>query len=70
MKKTYTLASTPMIHTPGMLRFARHVYETQPHVAKRILKAGYAGLPIRVIVGLLSGTITYHVEADTVVVTA
>jgi hypothetical protein len=64
----YTLTSTPMIHTPGLLRFAQQVYTTQPTVAKQIMRVGYAKLPTRVISGLLSGAITYRVENETVIV--
>jgi hypothetical protein len=66
----YSLASTAMIHTPGLLRFAQQVYTTQPTVARRIMRTGYAQLPERVISGLLSGAITYRIEDETVIVTA
>jgi hypothetical protein len=66
----YRLGSTSMIHTPGLLGFLQGLYVTDPIVAKRIMRTGFAKLPKRVISGLLSKTITYKVDNETVIVTA
>ncbi len=68
--KKITLTSHPLVHTPGMLRYAEAGYQTSKGRGRtpfiNIFAEGY-GLDRKVVVGLLSGKIPYRVEGDTVV---
>ncbi len=69
-KKTYTLASAPMIHTPGLLRWAECGYRTSKGKEREtfinLFADGY-NLGRVLAVALLSGKIAYKVEGEDVV---
>ena len=65
---TYRLGSNPMIHTPGIVRWAVHHYHS-PSDRKyltKVISEGW-GVPVKAAKALLSGKSTYTVEGETVV---
>jgi hypothetical protein len=71
MEKTmYTLQSAPMIHTPGIVRWAQCGYKTSKGEEQEtfitIMADGY-NLERKLAIDLLSGKIKYKVEGDKVV---
>ena len=71
--KVYTLTSTGLAYTPGLLKYAQNMYKNGDDSAKslavRIFTEGYADLDTDTARGLVSDTIPYEVTTDTVIVT-
>jgi hypothetical protein len=66
---TYRLLSTPMVHTPGILAWAINAYRfPKDRKAIRKVMESYPGLPDEIIDGLLSKSIPYTVEGETVII--
>lgn len=65
---TYRLGSAPMIHTPGMLRWAinGYAFESDRDYLRTIFTEGW-GIPAPAAEALLSGAVPYTVEGETVV---
>lgn len=63
MSQTYRLLSTPLLHAPGMVRFLRELYRTDPTKAAEILAEGWS-LGSDVARGILDGTILTTADAD------
>lgn len=68
--KKITLKSHPLVHTPGLLRYAEVGYRSSKGRGRtpfvNIFTEGY-NMDRKVVVGLLSGKIPYLVVGDTVV---
>lgn len=66
--KEYRLVSTDMVFTPSIVRFAIHSYKMgNKATAYRVMRS-YVGLPKEVIDGVLSGTIPYEEDGDSVLI--
>ena len=65
---TYRLGSNPMFYTPGVLRWAINGYrfKSDRKYLTKVFTDGY-GLPVKAAKALLSGTVPYTVEGETVV---
>ena len=64
----YRLASTDLIHTPGLLVWLQNEYRVDRHLAVRCMEAGWPMVPADVRLGLLEGSIPYTVHGTTVLV--
>ena len=62
----YNLHSDEGMHTPGILRWCRHVYRSDPDVALKVMRS-YEGLPDEVSVAYLTGEINMTVNDETAV---
>jgi len=62
----YNLASDEGMHTPGVLRWCKHVYRSDPDVALEVMRS-YKGLPDEVSVAYLTGEINMTVNDETAV---
>jgi hypothetical protein len=68
--KTFTLASGPMVHTPGLIRWAMAGYRTgAADTMIEIITSGWPMLTEEHARGLLSGDVPHDVIDDTVVFT-
>ena len=65
---TYRLGSAPMIHTPGMVRWAINGYhfKADRKYLTNVFTSGW-GIPREAAQALLSGKVPYTVEGETVV---
>jgi len=65
---TYRLGSAPMIHTPGMVRWAvnGYAFQSDRKYLTNIFTEGW-GIPADAAKKLLSGRVPYTVEGETVV---
>lgn len=61
---SYRLQSSPAVNTPGLIKWMLNVYRTDPKIAVKILIETYTGLTITAANKLLSGKVTYTVDAD------
>ena len=66
---TYRLNSTSLVYTPSIVALAKAHFPFQREWAVRLLVEGY-GLSAEIVTGLLSGSVTYSVENESVVFTA
>jgi len=66
---TYRLNSTELVFTPSIVALAKAHFPFQREWAVRLLTEGY-GLSAEIVIGLLSGTLTYTVGNESVVFTA
>ena len=62
----YNLASDEGMHTPGILRWCKNVYRSDPDYALEIMRS-YKGLPDEVSVAYLPGEINMTVNGETAV---
>jgi len=62
----YNLHSDEGMHTPGVLRWCKHVYRSDPDVALKVMRS-YEGLPDEVSVAYLTGEINMTVNDETAV---
>ena len=62
----YNLASDEGMHTPGVLRWCKHVYRSDPKYALEVMRI-YKGLPDEVSVAYLTGEINMTVNDETAV---
>ena len=62
----YNLHSTEMMYTPGILRFCKDMYRSDPKYAMKIMRS-YPGLPDEVSVAYLTGEINMTVNDETAV---
>ena len=62
----YNLASDEGMHTPGILRWGKNVYRSDPDYALEIMRS-YKGLPDEVSVAYLTGEINMTVNGETAV---
>lgn len=65
--RSYRLTSCEAVHSPGLVRWLRHVARTHPTLAQKLLLASFPELPLVAAARVLRGPLS--VEADTVVVT-
>ncbi len=67
---TYRLASSGLIHTPGIVRWAMNGYRfpRDRNVMLKIIREGY-GIPTPAAKALLSGAAPFTVEGETVIFT-
>lgn len=63
--KSYTLKSSELVHTPGVLSFARQLFREAPDIAERILADGFH-LSRPLARQLLDGSIKYRIDGDSV----
>ena len=63
----YRLASTNLIHAPGLLAWLRNAYQTDRRHAVQCMDAGWPTVPADVRRGLLEGSIPYTVVDGTTV---
>lgn len=68
MSIRYRLASTDLIHAPGLLAWLRRTYQDNQYHANDVMAAGWPRLPWHVRLGLLDGSIPYTVDGTTVLV--
>lgn len=68
MSTRYRLASTDLIHTPGLLTWLQRTYQDNGLHAIKVMAAGWPHLPFHVRLGLLDGSIPYTVDGTTVLV--
>jgi hypothetical protein len=66
---TYRLNSTSLVYTPSIVALAKAHFPFQREWAVRLLVEGY-GLSAEIVTGLLSGSVTYSIENESVVFTA
>ena len=66
---TYRLNSTALVYTPSIVALAKAHCPFHREWAVRLLVEGY-GLSAEIVTGLLSGSVTYSVENESVVFTA
>lgn len=66
---TYRLNSTSLVYTPSIVALAKAHFPFQREWAVRLLVEGY-GLSVEIVTGLLSGSVTYSIENESVVFTA
>lgn len=66
--KVYELISTPMIHTPGVIRWLQNAYRTQPRWAEKAMAESYAPLPRPVVLALLKKKLQTEVVGETLYV--
>ena len=62
----YNLHSDEGMYTPGILRWCKHVYRSDPDVALKVMRS-YEGLPDEVSVAYLTGEINMTVNDETAV---
>ena len=62
----YNLASDEGMHTPGILRWCKNVYRSDPDYALEIMRS-YKRLPDEVSVAYLTGEINMTVNGETAV---
>ena len=67
--KTYRLNSTALVFTPSIVALAKSHFPFQREWAVRLLTEGY-GLSVEIVTGLLSGSLAYAIEGESVVFTA
>ena len=65
---SYELVSTPMIRTPGMVRYLQNAYRSQPRWAVQTMVDGYAPLPRPVCLALLKKKLQTEVDGETLYV--
>ena len=58
---TYRLESTPLIHTPGIVRWGIHHYKTDRRHVTKVFTEGW-NLPAPAAKALLSGAVPYTLE--------
>lgn len=70
--KTYRLQSSPVVYAPGIIVWARSGYFHEPDQAmlRGVIVKTWSGIPEDVVGQVLSGTLPYTVEGETVVITA
>lgn len=70
--KTYRLASTEMISAPGMIRWAinGYAFKRDRAIMAKIITEGWPGLTKEATKALLSKSVPFTVEEETVVFTA
>lgn len=68
-KTTYTLQSSPMVHTPGLIAWAINGYAFEADRAQicKVIAETYPSLPVNAINQLLSEAVPFTVEDETVV---
>jgi len=59
----YNLHSTQGVYTPGILRFCKDVYRSDPKYAMKIMRS-YPGLPDEVSVAYLTGEINMTISDE------
>ena len=72
MATTYRLASSPAVHTPGMVAWAAnacHFEDDRPQILK-VMTATYPGVPEAAMEQLLIKRVPFTIESDTIVFTA
>ena len=62
----YNLYSTEWCYTPGILKYCKDVYRSDPKYAMKIMRS-YPGLPDEVSVAYLTGEINMTVNDETAV---
>lgn len=67
-EKIYRLASAQLIYTPGMLRYWKHWYPTNPNKMFWQMAMGFSMLPAALIADVLSGRCPYEVVDEAVVI--
>ena len=70
--ETYRLASSSIVHTPGVIAWAINGYAFEadrPQLLKTV-SATFSQVPVEAIEQLLSATVPYSVEGETVVFSA
>ena len=58
----YRLKSTGMIHSPGILRWLRNMYQFDPHKATLITASTFPQLPLGTAIAYLTGSIEADLE--------
>jgi len=67
---TYKLQSTPMIHAPGLIRYAQAVYSGgQKKLARQIINSWH-GLPPGLVERILSKRVEVAIDGDACLITA
>jgi hypothetical protein len=70
MKRTYRLASSSLVHAPGMLLWLKHGYDLADgkDQANRLdILGSWEGVPTEAAIALLTGEVPYTLDGDTVV---
>lgn len=72
MTTTYRLGSSPVVHTPGVIEWAINAYSFEEDRQRMLntVSATFAEVPRAAIEQLLSKTVPYTVEGETVVFNA
>lgn len=67
----YRLGSNELIHSPGVVAWAinGYAFERDRGVLRRVIVDGWTGIPDNAAHQLLSGSVPYAIEGDTVVFT-
>lgn len=72
MATTYRLASSPLVHTPGLVAWATngcHFEDDRPQIMK-VMTATYPGVPEAAMEQLLIKRVPFTIEGETLVFTA
>ncbi len=66
---TYTLQSSPMVHTPGLIAWAinGYAFEADRPAMRKVIGDTFASLPANTIDQLLSEAVPFTVDGETVV---